>query len=114
MSDIPTPVDVVHRLVNLAGLLDKAQSDLETQGEETVRLRQKFEVSEAKAFLNADASNAETKKRMALLAAADEKLEAALAEEKLKAIRSRIEVLRVQVGNAQSVGTAVRSEWAAS
>jgi hypothetical protein len=114
MSSTLSPNEVVVRLAQLSRLLDNAQGELELADENAVRARQRYEVTYARAFLEAEASNAETKKQKAVLEAADAKLDAEIADQQVRALRSRIQVLRDQVHVGQSIGAAKRSEWAAS
>ncbi len=114
MSSTLTPQTVVLRLAELSRSLDLVQGELERAEDEAVRARHRYEVSEAKAYLNTDASNAETRKRMALLEVAKEKLDAEIADVTARKLKSRIQVLRDQVHIGQSIGAAKRSEWAAT
>ncbi len=68
----------------------------------------------ARAFLKAEASNAETRKQIAVLETADVKLDAEIADAQVRALKTRLAVLRDQVDIGRSLGAAVRSEWAAT
>lgn len=114
MNELPSPTEVALRLAQVSRMLETAQGELVQADEKAVRARARYEVTEARAFLQAEASNAETRKRIALLAAADEKLDAEIAEQQVRSIKTRIDMLGKQVSVGQSMGAAVRSEWAAS
>lgn len=114
MSSTLSPADVVLNLAELARQLDVTQGELEKADGEAVRARQRYEVTFARAFLKAEASNAETKKQMAVLEASDAKFDAEIADQQVRSLRSRIQVLRDRIHVGQSIGAAKRSEWAAS
>lgn len=113
MTDL-TPNQVVQRLMDLSRLLDAAQTELTRLDEQAVRARQRFEVNYSRAVLNADAPNAESRKAMAVVATENDRLDAEIAEQQVRAVRSRLTVLREQVEIGRSLSAALRSEWAAS
>lgn len=113
MADL-TPNAVALRLAELSRLLDACRSELVDADEKAVRARQRYEVTYAKAFLSAEASNAETRKQMAVLQAADAKLDAEIADHLVRSLKTRLTVLRDQVDVGRSLGAAARSEWAAT
>jgi hypothetical protein len=49
-----------------------------------------------------------------VLEAADSKLDAEIADQQVRALKTRLAVLRDQVDIGRSLGAAVRSEWAAT
>lgn len=110
MADLH-PNDVVRRLVDLSRMLDAAQVELEAQDEQAVRSRARHEVAYARAFLTAEESNAEGRKCRAILITATEKLDAEIADQKTRALRTRISVLREQVEIGRSLSAALRAEW---
>lgn len=114
MTELPTPTQVALRLAQLDRALDTGLAELDDADEKAVRARQRYEVTEARAFLDAEASNAETKKRLALLAAADAKLDVEIADLLVRKLKRSQEKLSKQVNIAQSMGTAVRQQWAAT
>lgn len=114
MTDTLTPNEVALRLADLSRKLHACQSELVAADEKAVRSRQRYEVTFARAFLNAEASNAETRKQIAVLEAADSKLDAEIADQQVRALKTRLAVLRDQVDIGRSLGAAVRSEWAAT
>lgn len=113
MSDL-TPNAVALRLAELSRMLDTCRNELVQADEEAVRARQRYEVTYAKEFLSAEASNAETRKQIAVLGAAAHKFDAEIADQKVRALKTRLSVLRDQVDVGRSLGAAVRSEWAAT
>lgn len=114
MADLPTPTQVALGLADLARLLDVTQVELVHADERAVRARHRHEVGYAKAFLNADASNADGRKCMAVIATEVEKLDAEIADLQVRSLRTKLQVLRDRVHIGQSMGAAVRSEWAAT
>lgn len=114
VSESPTPTQVAFRLADLSRKLEAAQIELVALDEKAVRARQRYEVTFARAFLSAEASNAESRKQLAVLACQDEKLDAEIADAQVRGLRSRLQVLRDQVHVGQSLGAALRSEWNAS
>jgi hypothetical protein len=109
-----TPNQVVLRLAELSRLLDGAQSELVRADEAAVRARQRHEVAYARAILTADAGNAEQRKATALLATETIRLDAEIADQIVRGLRTRLAVLRDQVEIGRSLSAAVRSEWAAT
>lgn len=113
MTDL-SPNAVALRLAELSRMLDGCRTELVQADDDAVRTRQRYEVTYARAFLKAEASNAETRKQIAVLDAADAKLDAEIADAKVRALKTRLSVLRDQVDIGRSLGAAVRSEWAAT
>ena len=107
---IPSGNDVVRKLVILSQQLDAAQSEAAELGDAAVRAEGRAKVGFAKAFLSGDGSM-EVRKHAALLATAEQQLDAAIANEKARAARERISVLRSQVEIARSIGAAQRAEF---
>jgi hypothetical protein len=108
-----SPIEVIKRLAEISRLLDTCQRELAMQDEESVRSRQRFEVAYSRAILNADAGNADSRKALAVLGTEREKLDAEIAEQKVRALRARLSVLRDQVEIGRSLSAALRSEHAA-
>lgn len=109
-----TPNDVVLRLSDLSRLLSSAQGELVAADEQAVRARQRYEVAYARAILDADAGNAECRKAIAVLATEAAKLDAEIADQQVRGLRTRLSVLRDQVEIGRSLSAALRSEWAAT
>lgn len=111
MSTPQTATDVAAGLAAIARQLDQAVKDLRTLDEESARSRSRFEVSFARAFLSAEGPM-DIKKQTAVLATADQKLDAEIADSRLRAQRSLIDALKVRIDVGRSMGTAIRSEIA--
>lgn len=114
MPDVLTPQNVVVRLAEISRYLAVCQTELASADENAVRSRQRYEVAYSRAFLNAEASNAEGRKCLAVVATQNEKLDAEIADQQVRALRVRIAVLRDQVEIGRSLSAALRSEWAAT
>ena len=114
MTDTLTPNDVALRLADLSRKLHVCQGELVEADEKAVRARARYEVAYARAFLNAEAANAESRKQIAVLETETAKLDAEIADAQVRALKTRLAVLRDQVDIGRSLGAAVRSEWAAT
>jgi hypothetical protein len=108
---LPTPTAVALRLAELSRMLDTCQTDLVRLDEDAVRCRARYEVAHAKAFLESTGT-VDERKQLALLAVADERLAAELADQQVRGCRTRLAVLRDQVEVGRSLGASVRAEWA--
>ena len=106
------PNDVVLRLAEISRLLDGCQAELSSLDEDAVRIRQRYEVAYSRAILTVEASNAESRKAKATLDTETLKLEAEIADQKVRACRSRLSVLRDQIEVGRSLSAALRAEWA--
>lgn len=113
MTDL-TPQAVVMRLAEISRMLDACKDELARSDEEAVRARQRFEVAYSRALLTVEASNADTRKARATLDTEDLKLDADIADQKVRALRTRLAVLRDQVEIGRSLSAALRAEWAVS
>jgi hypothetical protein len=101
-------------LADLSRQLDALRVALRDADDKAVRSRHRYEVAYAKAFLSAEASNAESRKQIAVLATEIAKLDAELADAVVRDLKRGIDVLRERIHVGQSYGAAVRSEWGAS
>lgn len=108
-----TPQSVVHHLVELSALLDKATDEIAVLDEEAVRGKGAHQVAYARAFLTGTGS-VDARKQQAVLECADLWLAYELADAKTRACKERIRTLRDQIEIGRSLNAAVRSEWAAS
>jgi len=106
------PQEVVLRLAQISRQLDAAQVELANADEAAVRARQRYEVAYSKALLTVEASNSDSRKAKATLDTATLKLDAEIADQQVRALRSRLSVLRDQVEIGRSLSAALRSEWA--
>lgn len=113
-AEAMTPAQVVVRLAQLSRMLDATQVELANADEAAVRTRQRYEVAYSRAILTVEASNADSRKARATLETEAQKLDAEIADQQVRALRSRLSVLRDQVEIGRSLSAALRSEWAAS
>lgn len=109
---IPSQQQVVVRLSELSRLLDAATSEAAELDELYVVAKQRFEVAHARAYLAADGP-VDSRKAQAAVACADLSLAMELAGAKYRAVKERIRTLGVQIDVGRSVGSAVRSQFAA-
>lgn len=113
MTDL-SPTQVALNLAELSRELDTAKDQLRAADIEAVRARHAYKVAYAKAFISAEASNAETKKQLAVLSAQELDLKAEVCDATVRHLKTHITVLRERIHVGQSYGAAVRSEWGAS
>jgi hypothetical protein len=111
MTTPQTATDVAQNLANIARQLDQAVKDLRTLDEESVRARSRFEVAFARAFLDGSGSM-DLRKQQAILDTANAKLDAEIADQRVRSQRALIDSLRVRIDVGRSYGTAIRSEMA--
>ena len=102
------------RLAQISRLLDTTQLELANADEKAVRARQRYEVAYSKSLLTVEAANADSRKARATLETQAEKMDAEIADQQVRALRSRLSVLRDQVEIGRSLSAALRSEWAAT
>lgn len=108
----PTTNDVVKVLAQLGRDLDHQQGEIRNLDEEAVRARSRFEVAFARAYIQATGAEG-LRKQTAVLETADAKLDAEIADQRLRAAREYIRVLRDRLEIGRSLNSAIRSEWAA-
>jgi hypothetical protein len=92
-------------------MLQAATIELAVADEDAVRTKQRYEVAFAKAFLSSEGS-AEARKQSAVLAVENPRLDMEIAAAKLRAVRARIDTLKVQIDVGRSFGAALRAEIA--
>lgn len=109
---IPTQQQVVIRLSELSRLLDSATSEAAELDEGYVIAKQRFEVAYARAYLAAEGP-VDSRKAQAVVACSDLSLAVELAGAKYRAVKERIRTLAVQIEVGRSLGSAVRSQFAA-
>lgn len=109
-----SPTQVALTLADLSRQLDTTQAEVETADEQAVHARHAYKHAFARAYLQAEASNAETRKQMAISNTEALDLAAEVADLQVRNLKGRITVLRERIHVGQSYGAAVRSEWAAS
>lgn len=108
----PTTNDVVLMLSRLGRQLDAKQEEIRLLDEEAVRARSRYEVAHARAFIQASGAEG-LRKQQAVLDSADQKLDAEIADQKLRAAREAIRVLRDRLDIGRSLNSAIKSEWQA-
>lgn len=110
MTGLPTPREVAVQLAGIGRDLDHKTAEIAALDEEAVRARVAFEKEYARAFINADGAM-DVRKQLAVLATEVHKLEAELADVKLRAAKEAIRTLRDRLDIGRSLNAAVRSEW---
>ena len=108
----PTTNEVVLMLSQLGRQLDAKQEEIRALDEEAVRAKSRYEVAYARAFIQAAGAEG-LRKQTAVLETADQKLDAEIADQKLRAAREAIRVLRDRLDIGRSLNSAIRSEWSA-
>ena len=108
----PTTNDVILMLAQLGRQLDAKQEEIAHLDEEAVRAKSRFEVAYARAFIQSTGAEG-LRKQTATLETADQKLDAEIADQKLRAARQSIQVLRDRLDIGRSLNSAIKSEWVA-
>ena len=108
----PTANDVVLLLARLGRELDAKQGEISRLDEEAVRLRSRYEITLSRAFLTAEGPM-DVRKHQSIIDAAAYKLDAEIADQKLRAARESIRVLRDRLDIGRSLNSAIKSEWQA-
>jgi hypothetical protein len=104
-----TPNEVVRQLSRLGAELDAAVVTLRTAETDAATKRHAADLAEAKAFVAAEGP-VDLRKRLALLAVAQEEDEALVAEATLRWLRTRIRAIDTRIEIGRSYGAAVRAE----
>ena len=108
----PTANDVVVMLSRIGRELDAKQDEISRLDEEAVRAKSRYEVSFARAFIQAQGAEG-LRKQTAVLETEAAKLDMEIADQKLRAAREAIRVLRDRLDIGRSLNSAIKSEWAA-
>jgi hypothetical protein len=108
----PTANDVVILLSQLGRELDAKQGEISRLDEEAVRTRARYEVAFSRMFLQAEGAM-DVRKHLAVTETASLKLDAEIADQKLRAAREAIRVLRDRLDIGRSLNSAIKSEWSA-
>lgn len=108
----PTSNEVVVMLSRIGRELDQKQDEISRLDEEAVRAKSRYEVSFARAFIQAQGAEG-LRKQTATLETAEAKLDAEIADQKLRAAREAIRVLRDRLDIGRSLNSAIKSEWSA-
>jgi len=109
---IPTQAVALERLAELSRLLDSATDDIAVLDEEVVRAKATYEVSYAKAFLEAIGSM-EIRKQVSIYETQVESLTYELAQMKVRACKERIRTLGVQIEVGRSIASATKTQFMA-
>lgn len=107
---IPNHQQALERLAELSRLLDKATDDVAVIDEEAVRAKQTYEVTYARAFLDA-AGSMDLRKQVATYETQNESLQAELAAAKLRALKERIRTLGTQIEVGRSLASAHKNQY---
>lgn len=106
-----TATAVAQNLAAIARQLDQAVRDLRSLDEESVRARSRFEIDFARAFLSGEGAM-DIRKQQAILDTADRKLDAEIADQRVRSQRSLIDSLKVRIDVGRSYGSAIKAEVA--
>jgi hypothetical protein len=101
--------DIAARLMNLSRALDKQTTTVEVLDEDAVTKRHTYDLAFSRAFLNSTGS-VDARKHHAVIETEHEKLEAEVADAALRACRTRIATLKVQIDTGRSLSSAIKAE----
>lgn len=109
-----TPTQVARELLDLGRELADCTTDLEQLEVDAVRAQEKYDLRYSQEIIVAgedpDLGSADKRKAYAFKETTNERLDAKVADAKVKARKTRIDVLKTRVTIGQSVATALRSE----
>lgn len=108
----PTTNDVILMLAQLGRQLDAKQDEIAKLDDDAVRSRARYEVAYARAFIEATGAEG-LRKQTAILETELQKLDVEIADQKLRAAREAIRVLRDRLDIGRSLNSAIKSEWSA-
>lgn len=111
MSEQPTLNDVAERLASLSRDLGKATDEAERLDRSAVEARHAFESAYSLEFLRAEGSM-DVRKHTAIIETAEKKLAAEIAEQTLRACRTRIATIKTQIDVGRSLGAAIKADVA--
>lgn len=103
--------DIAARLAELSRILDAATSDADSLDRKAVNARHQYEIAFSRAFLTSDGAM-DVRKHKSVLATEALRLDAEIADQVLRACRSRIATIRVQIDTGRSLSAALRAEVA--
>ena len=106
-----TANDVALQLAQLARDLDRIIRDLAQAEKDAVNAREDYSLAHAKAFLAADGAM-DIRKHLAIEATHQARLDAELAEAKVRGLKRSVDSVKVRIDVGRSVGAVVRSEAA--
>ena len=102
---------IAQRLSNLSRELDHQTAEVERLDEAAVRARHAYELAYADAFLRADGPM-DVRKQKAVKATDMPKLDAEIAEAGLRACRTRIATIKMQIETGRSLASALKADMA--
>ena len=105
----PTLGDIAERLSQLSRDLDRQTGQAEELDRKAVLARHAYELAYSRAFLSSTGSM-DVRKHHAVVVTEQEKLDAEIADQILRACRARIATLKVQIDTGRSLGAALRAE----
>lgn len=108
-----TPNELAQDLIKLANQLHTASALAGDLDLESRKARSRFEVAYARAFLTSEGPM-DVRKQQAVLDTADVKLDAEIADAKLKACQENLRYIRSSLDVGRTLSATVRSEWAAT
>lgn len=100
---------IAARLADLSRQLDKATGDAYLLDDKAVRAKHAYEIAFSRAFLSADGSM-DVRKHKSVLETDVLKLDAEIADQVLRACRTRIATIKVQIETGRSLSAALRAE----
>lgn len=106
----PTTNDVILMLAQLGRELDAKQVEIARLDDDAVRAKSRYEVAYARAFIAATGAEG-LRKQTAVLDTELQKLDMEIADQKLRAARQAIQVLRDRLDIGRSLNSAIKSEW---
>ena len=109
----PTTNDVILMLAQLGRELDAKQVEIARLDDDAVRAKSRYEVAYARAFIAATGAEG-LRKQTAVLDTELQKLDMEIADQKLRAARESIRVLRDRLDIGRSLNSAIKSEWSVS
>lgn len=105
-----TPQNIVSVLSSISKQIEKKADEIEGLDESATRSRAAYRVEFARAFMTTEGSM-DVRKYSAELVTADASLRAELDEQKLRAARESIKVLRDRLEIGRSLSAIMRMEW---
>lgn len=109
MNPPPDLIRIAARLAELSLELDRQTEACETLDLAAIRARHAYEVAYSRAFLTSDGSM-DMRKHHAVIVTETDKLAAEIAEQQLRACKTRIATLKTQVDTGRSLSAALRAE----
>ena len=109
MSAPPDLSDIASRLGALSRELDKNTSAAEVLDRDAVEKRHVYELAFSRAFLNSTGS-VDARKHHAVIETEHDKLAAEIADAAMRACRTRIATLKMQIETGRSLSAAIRAE----